>query len=287
MKNQILTKKRPITLDNSTTPINYHIETSTLLVSNEDQIVNTITADISKTFIQKDSFGTLFSLEVKNRKQSNLDGNASLENELAWLQQELILYCNDKGEIINIVNREHIKEEWFSRKKEIKKSHKYIIDDIDIILQGTESLLEDELAFIELINASEIGTILFPPIYDQKLSTKKPLHQQKVFPLFFDDYELPLSIKTTLIDNKEAIHNQIIRSGSINTVRFKSSEVKRFFRKLYNAQDLRIDLDVAYLETYDLDVYNNVYASSQTMGVEINDLYRYRKISKLKKIANV
>ena len=144
MKNQILTKKRPITLDNSTTPINYHIETSTLLVSNEDQIVNTITADISKTFIQKDSFGTLFSLEVKNRKQSNLDGNASLENELAWLQQELILYCNDKGEIINIVNREHIKEEWFSRKKEIKKSHKYIIDDIDIILQGTIHLLEQE-----------------------------------------------------------------------------------------------------------------------------------------------
>ncbi|MBQ4820624.1 hypothetical protein [Aquimarina sp. MMG016] len=287
MQTTLPLKNRDIIYHHVTKPLNYHLETSTLLVSDSNQTNNTITADVTKTFIKKDNSGTLFSVETKNRKQSNLEGNATLENELAWLQQKLVLYCNNHGEITTVVNRQQIKEDWYFHKKEVKKRHKKTIDNIDLILDGAEALLDDENAFIELICKSEIITLLLPPIYDQKLSRKKQLKQHKIFPLFFDDYELPLSIKTTLLDNKEAVNNQIIRLGSIDNNQFKSAEIKRFFRKLYNAQDLAIDIDVAYLETLDLDKNNDIYAATQMMGVEIDSLYRYRQISKLKKIAHV
>lgn len=287
METKLPVKTKNIILDYSTKPLNYHIETTTLLVSNNNQTTNTIKADVTKTCVKKDNYGVLFSLEIKNRKQSNLEGNSALENELAWLQQKLILYCNNKGEITTVVNREQIKEDWYFYRKNIKQDYKKTVDNIDLILDGTEALLGDEKAFIDLITKSKIGTLLFPPIYNQELSVKTPLRQQKTFSQFFDDYELPLSLKTTLLDHKEAINHQIIRSGSINTNTFQSANVKRFFRKLYNAQDLIVDIDAAYLETYDLGIFNNVYSATQMIGVEIKDLYRYRQVSKLKKITHV
>ncbi len=280
-------KVKDIVLDNYKVSRHYQMEISTLLVSNEDQVTNEITADVTKTLLKKDDGGAFFSVEVKNRKQPYLEGNALIENELTKLQEKLVVYCTNQGVITSIVNRGQIKEDWHFQKKRIKKAYKGEIEDIDLILEGTDLLLDDRAALLRLISESEIMTLLFPPIYNQELLERKTLDHDKVFSQFFDEYDLPLTIKTTLLDHKEAVNNQIIRSGSLNNYEFELAEVKRFFRRLYNAQDLAIDIDVAYVETFDLDIDDNVYAGTQMMGVEIDQLYRYRKISKFKKVTNV
>lgn len=280
-------ENKDMILHQSTKSLNYQIKTTTLLETNDGRTKNTIEADITKTFIHTDSFGHLFSLETKNRKQSNIEDLSGLEEKLSLLLKKLTLYCNGYGEIVKIANKSQIKEDWYFQKKDIRKEYSKTIPKIDDILHGAEELIKDEAAFIKLITKSEIGTLLFPPIYKQQLLTKKQLRQNKEFTHFFDDYELPLVITTSLIEDTDTINNQIIRSGVINNLKFKTPEVKRFFRKLYNAQDLAVDIDVAYLETYDLDMDNDIYSASQMMGIEIDKLYSYRQISKLKKTTYV
>ena len=89
----------------------------------EEPIKNQITATIKKTFVKKDSLGYLYKIEVTDRKQSNIDDMLGLEMELAFLQKNILLYTNSFGEIISIVNRGQIAEDWYDQAKLIKKGY--------------------------------------------------------------------------------------------------------------------------------------------------------------------
>ena len=279
------TKQKKITLGENTTPITYLFGVAQRIESlGEEPIKNQITATIKKTFVKKDSLGYLYKIEVTDRKQSNIDDMLGLEKELAFLQKNILLYTNSFGEIISIVNRGQIAEDWYDQAKLIKKSYRYLMSEIDQFLIGINDLLNDNESFVSLIKKSEIYSLLFPPVYDQQLMKKITIEQQKNFDHFFDATSLPLKIKTAITGiNAQTKGKQIVRSGKLDMARFDKESASELFTKSYEVNEYALNFNVSYLETFDLDEENQVDKANGMLGAKINDLYQLKQMSKLKK----
>ena len=280
----VLTKRKSLVLAENIKTTKYVFWVVQQIISPEETTKNQITATIEKTFIKKDPLGYLYNVQITTRKQSNTDDMFGLEQELAFLQQNITLYTNSQGEIITVLNRGQIAEDWYNQAKLIKKEYAYLIPEIDAFLKGIDDLLEDDKAFVSLIKKSEIYSILFPPVYNQKLMQKITVQQQKNFDNFFDATILPLNIDTTITGiNAETKGKQIIRSGKLDRVRFNKASASELFTKSYGVHEYALNFEASYLETYDLDNENKVDKATGMLGVTVNDLYQLKQISKLKK----
>ncbi len=254
------------------------------MVFPEETIKNRITATVEKTFIQKDNIGYLYNVQITNRSQDNIDDMLGLENELSFLQNNITLYTNAQGEIISILNRGEINENWYDQSKLIKKEYSYLTTDIDELLSGIEALIKDNESYVSMIKKSEIYSALFPPIYNQNLEKKIVIEQDKDFTNFFDTSTLPFQITTALTGiNENTKGNQILRSGKIDDYRFNKESASELFTEAYGITEYALNFDASYLETFDLDQNNQVDKVNIMLGVKVNDLYQLKQISKLKK----
>lgn len=254
------------------------------LISPEETIKNRITATVEKTFIQKDDIGYLYNVQITNRSQNNIEDMLGLENKLSFLQKNITLYTNAQGEIISILNRGEINEDWYDQAKLIKKEYSYLTSDVDELLSGVEALIKDNDAFVSMIKKSEIYSALFPPIYNQDLEKKITINQEKDFNNFFDNTTLPFQITTALTGiNENTKGKQIVRSGKIDNYRFNKESASELFTKSYEVSEYSLKFDASYLETFDLDKDNQVDKVNIMLGVTVNDLYQLKQISKLKR----
>jgi len=278
------TIQKDLVLSENLDTIIYEFGVVQQMIYPEETVKNRITATIEKTFIQKDDIGYLYNVQISDRNQVNLEDMLGLENELSFLQKNITLYTNAQGEIISILNRGEINEDWYDQAKLIKKEYSYLTPDIDPLLSGIEDLIKDNDSFVSLIKKSEIYSALFPPIYNQDLEKKITLEQEKDFDNFFDTTTLPL-IVTTALTGINAITNgkQIIRSGKIDNYRFNKESASELFTKAYGVTEYALNFDASYIETFDLDQNNQVDKVNIMLGVKVNDLYQLKQISKLKK----
>lgn len=278
------TVHKELVLSQDLDTITYEFGMVQQIISPEGTVKNRITASVEKTFIQKDDIGHLYNVQINDRIQDNLDDMLGLENELSFLQKNITLYTNAQGEIISILNRGEINEDWYDQAKLIKKEYSHLTSDIDIFLSGVEALIKDNDSFVSMIKKSEIYSALFPPIYNQDLEKKIIIEQEKDFNNFFDTTTLPLTITTALTGiNKNTKGKQIVRSGKIDNYRFNKESASELFTEAYGITEYALNFNTSYLETFDLDQDNQVDKVNIMLGVTVNDLYQLKQISKLKK----
>ncbi len=278
------TKQNEIIIAENIDPIIYDFGIAQQIVSPEETSKNQITATIEKTFVKKDQIGYLYTIKVVDRKQSNTDDMFGLEQELASLQKNIALYTNQQGEITTIINRGQIAEDWYDHAKRVKKEFDYLIPEMNQFLTGIDELVNDNESFVSLVKKSEIYSLLFPPIYNQKLMQKIVIQQEKDFENFFDTTTLPLTIDTAVSGiNANTKGKQLLRSGKLDTARFDKTSASELFTKSYGVHEYGLNFDTSYLETFDLDQKNQVDKANAMLGVKVNDLYQLKQISKLKK----
>jgi len=254
------------------------------VISPEEISINKITATVEKTFVKKDHLGYLYNIKISNRSQSNTDAMFGLEEKLAFLQNNIVLYTNTQGEIITILNRGQIAEDWYDVAKCIKKDFKYLLPEMKEFLFGIDSLIQDNALFVGMIKKSEIYSALFPPIYDQHLVQKITIEQQKKIENFFDSETLPLTIQTAITGiNKDNKGKQLIRSGNLDLAQFDKESVSELFTRSYGVHEYALNYDVSYLEVFDLNPKNQVDKANIMLGVKVNNLYQLKQISKLTK----
>lgn len=281
----IATHQEDLVLDTMMRTKEYFVDTVQHIHVNEHLTENRISTGVKKEYVKKDDFGHLIELQVTSREQSNKKGMLGIEDRLSVLFQKLILYLNDQGKIKSVVNLREIKQDWYDEKKSFRKDFKHEIEKIDDFLDALDLTLDDQQDFIQIIEKSDIATLLLPPIYSQELSIKESLKHSKLYNNFFGNKSIPITINTSIIAQNEITNGyQICRSGEIDYVHIDLNGIKNFFRKNYNNQSLPVALDVAYLETLDLDEYHTVDTATLMVGIEIKDLYQFRQISKTQKI---
>lgn len=278
-----ITQKQDIDLFKNEYAVLYEIDTYTYIKSPEDPVKNRIQTKLKKSFIRKDPIGYLFSIEILERTQSNKEDSMDIENQLAQLQKKLVLYTDDHGNIISIVNRGEIAEEWDDYKSAFKKTYKDILENIDLFIEGVDVMINDQTAFLNLIKKSEVATLLFPPIYQHNLLVQNSIKQQKVLHDFFDTTAVPFRLDSKVIAiNDETMGYQIVRSGELDIPRFDEESASALISNLFDVHKYNIKIDANYFETLDLSNDDIIEEATALMNVEIPGVYSYRQISKLK-----
>ncbi|WP_299440431.1 hypothetical protein [uncultured Aquimarina sp.] len=261
----------------------YEIDTFRYIKSTEEPIENRIRCKVKKSFIRKDSIGYLFSVEVLNRTQSNKEDILDIEDQLTNLQKKLILYTDEHGDIISIVNRGEISEEWDDNKNTFKKTYKDSLENVDGFIEGVDAIINDHIEFLNLVKKSEVATLLFPPIYKQNLLSQESVKQQKVIYDFFDTTALPFRMNTKVVAiNEETQGYQVIRSGGIDTPKFDEESASSLISNLFDVHKYNIKIESDYLEALDLNNDDIIEEATMLLNVEVPGIYSYRQISKLK-----
>lgn len=260
----------------------YEIEIVQKTVSESDISENTTSFVVEKTLIKTDHIGFLYTLKITERKQSNYEELRAMEDYLSFLQKEIILYTDKLGHLKSIVNLREIEEEWTLCRSEFRKKFKKT-PNIDEIVERLNLLFKDMESFTLLFSQSELASLLFPPIYTELLTAKSHLLQQKNFDDFFGAYTLPLLLKTEVIKlpTKDNQALKISREGTINNHLLKEDEIKQFFRDLYQSYSLIVDLNINYIELFDLDINNTIDYSMQIFSVKVGSIYSFEQFSKV------
>ncbi len=260
----------------------YTLEIKQTVTSMNEVSNNTITLDVEKNFIKKDDFGYLFSVIVKKRTQTNTDGLRNMENFLSRLQHKTILRTDETGNIKSIANHEEIKELWNDSQNDFFKKFKRV-DDIDNIIKRLNKLFDVKEDFLSLFKQSEIGTLLFPPIYFSEIETNLKIAQQKFYKDFFGPYLLPFRLQTELhhLSNKKT-PIRFTRFGNIDQKFFNEDEIKLYFRRLYQTYNLSVNFETTYVEIYDLNNSYGIDNAFQLFGVKVGECYSFDQIVTVK-----
>ncbi|MFD2561820.1 hypothetical protein [Aquimarina rubra] len=260
----------------------YFIEIRQAVKSKQELNENTINIEVDKNFIKKDDFGYLFSIEVQKRTQSDTNGFRGMEDFLSKLQQKIIVYTDETGEIKSIVNHDEIKELWVDSQKEFLNIYRNV-KDIKNITKRINELLDSREDFLNLFEQSEIGTLLFPKIYFPDLRVHKQIFHQKFYRDFFGPFSLPLLIKTELLEeNNKKKHTRVFNEGIIDEQKFQEDAIKLFFRRLYTTYNLIVDFDIIYSELYDLNEKNVIDSVFQIFEVKVGEVYSFNQIVTVK-----
>ncbi|WP_299251380.1 hypothetical protein [uncultured Aquimarina sp.] len=249
----------------------YDVETYTSVQTLEETRENTVESTISKRFIEKNKFGNLYVVNFLQRNQSYNEGISKVEDYLMRFQKKLLIYTNDIGSIISIPNIREIRELWDDSKIEFRKRFKNI-HGLQNIIERIDYLFISEKGFLQVFAQSEIGTLLFPGIYSDKLQEDKALIQHKFFQNFLGPYPLPILLETKIIDSSDN-KNKIARTGSIQWQFFEEDKIKSFFREILKDYPYINEFDAFYSELYDLDSEYCMTNALQLLYVKVGNVY--------------
>ncbi|RNL83273.1 hypothetical protein ED312_15430 [Sinomicrobium pectinilyticum] len=243
---------------------------------------NVVKIIAEKKLLSRDEEGFVYRLHIPERKQSNQEGIRALEYDLSWLQQKLELRTNNQGEVTHIFNLWEIEDIWRANRNRFYQKHKRF-SAIEDVMEQTDVLLQNPERFISVFKESEVGSLLFPPLYEEHTEIGQKTAQHKVFEGFFETVDLPLLLTTTLKRRKELIANNahLLRKGTLDTDRFDQKRVQKMFRKLADKITLKVGVDLNYLETYDLDRYDWIDYAGQLFRVRIKGLFTFEQIARI------
>jgi len=282
--NNLVTQQEDLQIQRIKVPRHYFFGLVQVIETLGETTRNRIEAQLTKTYLRREENGHTYRVEVSNRSQTNTEGTLGVEDALSFLFRKVILQTNFKGEIIKVINRQQIREDWHGEDRKFRKRFKEIIPNMDEFLIAADDLIDDEKSFLDSVNKSEIFTLLFPPIYEQKLATEKAITQQKDFYNLFGNHALTIDIDTVLKPFDDEGDMQVMRSGLLDKQRFNISGVKAYLRKLYETPNLSVKIDANYLEIFDLSHSCEVDTATQMLNVEVEHIYNLRQFAKLKQI---
>jgi len=256
----------------STDTKNYEIKNSQFVNSNGLISKNTIEINVSKRFIQKDKYGSLYEIIENGRKQSDTEGMRGMNHFISQLYQKLLVYTNMHGEITSVVNLGEIEELWSLLKKDFSK--KFVKEkETSTWLYKMDSFLKDNAVFTNFYKQTAVATLLFSPIYNNV--GDKHIIQSKNFMNFFDSYRLPLVLKTSIVSEESNDNNTVLRCGGINHLVFNDENVKALYRKKYKNSFIE-SITAKYIE---INKLTKDYLSEAlfTLDVNIQDLYIFNQ----------
>lgn len=263
----------------------FKIETKQKITSNGKESNCIVKMNVTKTFIEKNELGLLYKIEVSDRIQSNKENLRGVEDFLAPLQNVLLVYTDEMGYVKSIANLEKIKEKWVNKRGAFISKFGHI-EEIEEMTNRLDELMNNKDGFTNTFKQSDLGTLLFPPVYTEELNEETKVLQWKYFYNFFGAYILPLFIETQLIENKEegSTATKVARIGIIDTEHFAEDEVKGLFREIYNTDDLNVDVAVNYAELYDLNKDSTIDKALQILFVAVGKTYIFDQMTKVKTI---
>ena len=242
---------------------------------------NKIEVVFEKEFLGADHKGNVFQIRLKERTHSNKNELYVIEHDLDLLKGNLVLRTNEKGEIIAVLNLKDIAQDWERHKDKFYKIHKSF-EYIDDLMEETKTLLNSQQLFLDMLRETEMVMLLFPPLYDSKLSLEQDLQQKIVFNDFFGTEALPLKL-TTSVKKMDLLNNkiEILREGKLDDEAFQHYEVRKYFRKLTDKYKLQTEVEVDYVETYGLDKYHWIDHAGQVLHVNIKGLFDYQQVVRI------
>lgn len=242
---------------------------------------NLVSMEVIKRFTQKDNDGLVYQLSIKNRKQKSAKQLRMVENDLAFLKEELVLRTDHQGKLTAILNLHDIITKWQDYKDFFYTKNKNL-PHIEALMEDIDEMLNDPEEFLKTIKQSEVGTLLFPAIYLDELEIGVPQMQKKQFDDFFGETALPLILKTELkkVDRLSGSAH-IFRGGVLDEEGFDHQAVKRMFRKLADNIQMAVGVNVDYMETYNLDKHQWIAHAGQLFAVRIKGLYNFEQVVRL------
>jgi len=180
---------------------------------------NKIQVVFEKEFLGADHKGNVFQIRLKERTHTNKNELYVIEHDLDLLKGNLVLRTNEKGEVIAVLNLKDIAQDWEKHKDKFYKIHKNY-EYIDDLMKETKALVNSQQLFLDMLQETEMVMLLFPPLYDAKLSLEQDVQQKIVFNDFFGTEALPLNI-TTSVKKMDLLNNkiEILREGKLNNRR--------------------------------------------------------------------
>lgn len=261
----------------------YNIEIRQSTISNGEKSDCATISTVSKTFIEKNEQGLLYKIIVKNRTQSNKESLRGVENFLSGLLLKVVLvYTDEVGYIKSIANHEEIKEKWVLNRSDFLKRFASI-DNLQQMADRMDDLVNSPTDLLDIFKQSDIGTLMFPPVFSESLTRDTKLIQRKFFYNFFGAYALPLLIETKLIannvENSSAI--KVTRLGKLDRTLFWEDEVKEMFREIYDIFPLNVNLTTSYVELFEFNMDATIDAALQIFSTSVGEIYKFDQVIKL------
>jgi len=241
---------------------------------------------VSKSFIEKNEHGLLYKIVVKNRTQNNKESLRGIENFLTGrLLNITLLYTDEVGYIKSLANHDEIKEKWAANRSDFLQDFNSA-DNVNELADRMDILVNNEADLVDIIKQSDIGTMIFPPVYTASLTRDTKLVQRKFFHNFFGAYALPLLIETKLIANNVANSEavKITRLGKLDRTLFQEDEVKEMFREIYNIFLLNVNVISSYTELFDLNADSTIDTALQIFSTSVGEIYQFDQATKLTEI---
>ncbi|SEM11050.1 hypothetical protein SAMN04487910_4129 [Aquimarina amphilecti] len=278
--NLVKNKKQKFSLPINTNSFKYRIETKQTINSMGANKENIIAYEVSKRFLKRDEFGYLFEVLVNTRERKTTDCNQEMDDYLSKLQEKIILYTNEIGQIISIVNFGEIVEIWEDIKRNFRKTFKKT-KDIDQIMEKMSLIMSKQDNFLTLYIKSEISSLLFPPIYidELELLTTGTL-QFKVIPYLFGVFSAPLNMLTKYLKDQSKNSERIIgRSGFIKESLFERIAIQQMYREIYSSPSMNASINCDCSEMFYINQENNINSSYQVLNVSIGEVYSFNQFT--------
>ena len=124
---------------------------------------NKIQYKVIKQYIRDLGEGPIYRIIVSDRKQQDTSPMRSIEKELSFLWQSVAVQTDTQGAITRVSNLAEINELWNDYRHTFYKKYKKE-SFITQMINATDDLLQNEVAFTQNFIASEVATLLFPNI---------------------------------------------------------------------------------------------------------------------------
>ncbi|GAD05024.1 hypothetical protein HQ45_07985 [Porphyromonas crevioricanis] len=243
---------------------------------------NRVRSEIKKILTDTAKNRFVYRIEISGWEQSNMDGIRRAEASTVMLWDGVLIETDNTGAIIRIINQNEIAEKWYRMRPQVEKNLTFLENKAEV-LASIDNLCIAPEELKTVFEESDMGTLLFPPMYNCLEKPGDSIEQHKSYHDFFGKVSLPIRIITTL-KRWDILKDKvtIIREGQLDEPIFDHREMARHFKVL--ADDLSIKAGkpiLRYVETFDLDGYRWITHSGLVFSVEIPNLFHYEKILRL------
>ena len=226
-------------------------------VVSEMSYENTTEALIRQTWVGKNGENDVFEIVVLEYKETDSNDADQWERELNKIKDRLVFEVNEIiGIPVGILNREEIAEKWKIIRTAMLNDYEHA-DNLNCILMGTDSLLQDESQLLRATSVANEHIMLFPGIYGIYIKNAEKSIQARSLRSVLPGIHLPLKTVCRLENYNAATGAcSLLIEGQTDYENFEKDRFRQTVKEITQAFNARTSIEVGYLEKYELDEHH-------------------------------
>jgi len=240
---------------------------------------------IALTLIEKDEKNLFFEYKLIKQK---MEGSGLIHEwaaDMEYLQEYLIIRTDKKGNFLEILNFEKIREKWDKKTiKELRRKYSSHKEGIKMLIERTSLILEDKIQFQESFKGYNLFRCFFQGYFG--------IHNEKEentlnIKGYFGEIDLPLIIQSTHhAEETTELAYQIFNTAKLNRKVFKRHDFARMLKIVTDIFDVDATLTIDMEEKYRFTSDCFLKEAELFLQTYVNDWYAITNTHELKLINN-